>query len=281
MTIDSARVKRRLKGEVRRLVAVGRTPISRINPEPLFVLGNQRSGTTAVAGLLAQATGMSVALDLTREVFAPTFDRVWAGEMSIDQHVRRNRFSYSKAIVKEPHLTPFLAELRNRFPSSRVAVVVRDPRDNIRSLFDYLEASGRDPDNALMRSPRVRRWKSWRLVVDGRWLGLDGERPLEQLAHRWNLCADAYLAHQRSVVLLRYEDFVVDRRNSIARLALSLGADLVDGDMAADDAHRAFQPRGSHRGARPEEFFGSENVAVIEQICATRMRALGYVSATR
>ena len=38
---------------------------------PIFLLGNQKSGTTAIAALLAEATDLSVTLDFTRAINSP------------------------------------------------------------------------------------------------------------------------------------------------------------------------------------------------------------------
>lgn len=264
-----------MRAEVGRASAVARIPLSRVNAEPRFVLGNQRSGTTAIAALLAEATGESVALDLSREAFDPQFERLRSGALSLDEHVGRNRSSYSRTIVKEPHLTPFVDDLRARFPHARFAVVVREPGDNLRSLFDYLEVAG-DADRAAFASARrYRAFKAWRLVVDGDWLGLAGETPLEQMAQRWNLCADAYLRYPDTTVLVRYEDFVADRQAATRALAEGLGLSSSPG-WGAVAATRSFQPVGMHRGRPPEEFFGPDAMAVIDRICGERMAALGY-----
>lgn len=269
-------MRRRIRAEVNRARALCAAPLSQVNHEPRFVLGNQRSGTTAVAALLADVTGASVELDLTREVFAPTFDLLRSGEMTIGEHVRRNRASYSRRIIKEPHLTPFLDQLREHFPDARFAVVVRDPRDNIRSLYDYLEIPGDCAEPRLSSSRRVARWKSWRMVVDGGWLGLDGRQGLEHLAHRWNMCADVYLHNRDQVILVRYEDFLADRLGLVRSLGKSLGLGVGSAHVAAERAGQAFQPLGAHRGAAPLAFFGPENLAMIDRICAERMSALGY-----
>ena len=39
--------------------------------EPVFILGVQKSGTTAIAALLADATGLPATLDITRAISRP------------------------------------------------------------------------------------------------------------------------------------------------------------------------------------------------------------------
>jgi Sulfotransferase domain len=274
MSANWAGLVRRSRTSMHRAETVIRNPLGRINPEPVFLLGNQRSGTTAIGAILAHVTGVTAALDLSREVHSPTFDRMRSGQMDLEQHIRRNRFAFTRAIIKEPHLTPFYAELRTHFPRARFGLVVRDPRDNLRSLFDYLELPGQGDHEVASR--RIRQRRSWQLVVDGRWLGITAPGRLEQLAHRWNICADVYLENRESVVLVRYEDFVADKRGTAISLARSLGLTVARRDLAGSDAVRAYQPLGMHRDQAPVDFFGPDNVSVIERICGGRMASLGY-----
>lgn len=268
-------LRRRGRSTLRLAEALARNPISRINRQAVIVLGNQKSGTTAVAALLAHLSGSTVTLDLTREILYPTHDRVKDGRMSFETFVRRNRFQFSRTIIKDAHLAPFYKELRSIFPQARFVLVVRDPRDNIRSILDRLEISGRDPE-ASLASPHRRDRRAWRLVLDGSWLGIQGSGTLEHLAHRWNVCADVYVDHPDLVRLIRYEDFVADRRRAITDLASSLGLNVTRAELAEDVARRSYQPPGKHRAQTPLEFFGSENLATIEAICGTRMAKLGY-----
>jgi hypothetical protein len=112
--------------------------VTRVNPRPIFVLGNQKSGTTAIAALFARLSGQTVTLDLFREVWWPTYQGIPSGDVSFDAFVARNRWGFSRDIVKEPNLTLFPDALAERFPEARTIFVVRDPRDNIRSLLNRL-----------------------------------------------------------------------------------------------------------------------------------------------
>jgi len=256
---------------VRDLEARARNLLARVNRRPLFVLGNQKSGTTAVAALLAGATGRSVTLDLSREVWAPSFHTI-PDRLSFEDFVARHRFAFSRDIVKEPNLTLFHEELVRVFPEASFLFVSRDPRDNLRSLLDRVGVRG---DLESLPADHALPNPGWRLVLDSSWRGIPGEHYIERLAHRWCFCAEVYLRNAGSMTLCRYEDFDADKSGTIARLAGELGLPL-----EADVSERLgypFQPPGD-RSRAWVDFFGGDNLARIEAICAQGMRALGYAS---
>lgn len=247
----------------------------RVHERPIFVLGNQKSGTTAIAALLARLTGLDATLDLRRQNHRPTYPLVVQGEMRFERFVAHHRWDFSRPIVKEPNLTLFYAELVRAFPSARFAYVLRDPRDNIRSILNAVGVPGDLPH--LDRDPAgphlAKNTPGWRLVLDARALGIPGEHYIEHLAERWCRCVDVYLRHPNDMILCRYEAFLADKAGEIAALAGALECTAVQ-DISGD-LDTAFQPRGDQHVAWGE-FFGAENLAMIEHVCADRMRALGY-----
>ncbi len=263
-TFGAGRIYRRVEHALRSVLA-------RENPRPVFVLGNQKSGTTAIAALLGRACGLSVSLDMLQETNFPCFHRVIEGKLSFERYRRRNRFEFSHEIVKEPNLTllyPFLAEA---FPGSEMVFVVRDPRDNIRSQLNRLQIPGDLP--GLEAAYRQRLNAGWKLVVDGRWLGIEGDHYVDQLAGRWLHCVRIYRQAADRMRLVRYEDFMADKLGELGRLAADLELPVIEDVRDALD--RDFQPRGQ-RGADWRDFFGAENLARIEKICAEEMDSLGY-----
>jgi len=173
-----------------------RSLVTKIHPAPIIVLGNQKSGTTAVAALLAEATGLSVTLDLLKEMTDPVIDKVKTGELSLETLVKRNKLDFSRDIIKEPGLSVFYPELVAYFPDARFVMVIRDPRDNIRSILNRLRIPGTVDE--LTDKHRSEFSRAWDLTVDGTWLGLDGATYIERLAQRWNYIADAYLSRNSS-----------------------------------------------------------------------------------
>lgn len=260
---------------VRRLKTALQTATCRVNPRPVLVLGNQKSGTTAIAALLGELTGLSTTLDLRRELTEPTFPRVRRGELTFDQFIRANKLDFSRRIVKEPNLTLFYSELKRRFPESPVAFVVRDPRDNLRSMLNRCQLPGDGTRSCAEDLAQVN--QAWKVVIDNRWLGVEGERTVEQLAGRWCLMARIYLSHADEMILVRYEDFLRDKVDAITRLARELKLDPVADIRNLVDVQ--YQPRGDH-DVSWEEFFGTDNLRRIERICGPVMRELGYAMST-
>lgn len=251
---------------------------ARIHPAPVFVLGLQKSGTTAIAALLAERAGLSCALDLFRETDRPVLPQVHAGTLSFEAFLHRNRLDFSRALVKEPNLTPFYPRLVRRFPESAFIFIVRDPRDTIRSILNRLGLPGDldvfDPDELASR-PEVD--TVWRYVLDGRWLGLEGDHVLDLLAARWNAYVDQYHRHRSGLRLVRYEDFLADKAGEIDRLAEALH---LEARHPIDDLlDHPFQPPGD-RSVSWAAFYGPNNLARIEALCGERLHRLGYEPAS-
>jgi hypothetical protein len=248
-----------------------RSATAKPHPRPIFVLGNQKSGTSAIAGLLARRCGLSVSLDMLQETYFPTFHRVPGGDLSFERYRRINRWEFSHEVVKEPNLTLLYPWLREAYPDSSMVFVVRDPRDNIRSLLNRLSIPG-DLER-LEERHKGEMNAGWELVLDGRWLGIEGEHFVDQLAARWVYCAQVYRDHAAVMHLSRYEDFEADKLGELDRLAGLLGLEMVHD--VRDDLHRSFQPPGD-RGVGWRDFFGETNLARIETICGEAMQTLGY-----
>lgn len=256
---------------VHRVRTLYQTLTSRVNACPILVTGNQKSGTTAIAALLAEMTGASVSLDLKKEMPSPTFHRVRSGDLSIDAFVRRNRLDFSRHIIKEPNFVVLYDALLHRFPESTWVFIVRDPRDNIRSILNRLRLPGNLHD--LDRPYCGLFQQAWNLYLDGRWLGIENGNYIDVLASRWKLAADLYLQHRRTMILVRYEDFEKAKIEQIENLAHRLG--LEPRHDITDHLDVAYQPPGD-RTVAWREFFGADNLSRIERACRPAMEQLGY-----
>jgi hypothetical protein len=252
-----------------------RTPLARVNPTPVLVLGNQKAGTSAIAALLGAAADASVTIDLRNEQTThPLFIRCRLGELPFAELVRRNKLDFSRDIVKEPNLSLLYDELVEFFPAAPVILIVRDPRDNIRALLNWMRLPGSlagvaEPELAHLTTVQ-------RSVLRSEWLGAAPGNYVESLAHRWNLIADICLRHPRRVQLVRYEDFCADKAAAIRRAGAAVG--LRAARDIRDQLDREFQPRGD-RSVSWTGFFG-ENLDRIVSLCGTRMGRLGYDAAT-
>lgn len=244
--------------------------IARINPAPIFVLGNQKSGTTAIAALLSQLTEASATLDI-RGIYEPVRTSLHRKEISFEEFVQRNRLDFSREIVKEPNLVFLRDELLSWFPNSKMLFISRDPRSNIRSILNRLSIPGDLP--YLEEKHLSSLHAGWRGTINGEYLGLEGKNYIETLAARWDLAAKTYLENADNITLIRYEDFCEDKVGEIERLARRVGLEPVS-DIS-DMVDHQYQRRGD-KNISWREFFGAENLARIEYICGERMEKLGY-----
>ncbi len=232
----------------------------------VIVLGNQRSGTTAIAALLAKVSDRSVLLDVAG------IYQVHAGELTLESFIRKHRREFSRAILKEPCLTFLFDDLIRVYPTARYLAVFRDPRDNIRSILNRLKISGNLDRIHMADYPEVK--SGWEYVINGEWLGLKGETFIEQLAARWNYAVDVYLKNDsKAMEPIRYEDFMADKVGTIIHLTETLGLKMVN-DIS-DHVDIQYQPRGD-KNVTWLEFFGKENLERIEHICSKRMREFNY-----
>ena len=251
---------------------------ARVNPTPIFVLGNQKSGTTAIAQLLAEMVDFSVAIDLRKEIKNSTFHLVKQEKLSLSKFIEINKLDFSRKIIKEPNLTLFYHDLIEYFPDAKFVFVLRDPRDNIRSILNRLNI----PGNLYQLEQKQQKdvTIAWKLVLDSQWLGVSGENYIEILAARWNFLTDLYLEHQDCTFLVRYEEFLKDKKGVLEQLANKL--DLLPVKDITNQLDLQFQPLGKKdiswkkKNVNFIDFFGEDNLARIESICEEKILLFGY-----
>jgi len=239
----------------------------KINPAPIVILGNQKSGTSAIAHLLAQYGGLSKTIDIP-ESWWPTLGDLLRGELRLIDFANLNKHRFSTDLIKEPNLTFLYSQLVKLHPQGTFVFVVRDPRSNIRSLLNRMELPGDRESVKLITVP-----ETWRPIFDAEVWGLEAGHYIEILSARWNLAADVYLEHPGKMLLVRYEDFVADKTGTIKSLAQRLGLSHIH-DIS-DKVDIQYQRRGNQEISW-KEFFGPANLARIERICDSRMARLGY-----
>lgn len=265
-----------IRALLRRLGASGRRRASqfrsRPNPDSVIVLGNQKSGTSAIAGLLAAATDQTATIDFPGEITNLRYVDVLQGRMDARAFLWRYRHEFSRDIVKEPSLTWIAREVFRELPHAKGVLVVRDPAQNLRSLLDRLDLPGDAPGLTEERLARLSR--AWRRNIDCRWMGCAGESYVEWMSHRWVRAAALALDPVLGLTVIRYEDFMADKVGCLRTTASSLGLDFRPDRLV--DTNHAFQPRGSHRGVSPHIFFGEENLAKIRRITGPVAQQLGY-----
>lgn len=236
--------------------------------DPVLVLGNQKTGSTAIARLLAAFGRLSITADI--HLLQSSTVQLTNDPASVAAFIQQARYYFRRQVVKENALTLATDALLNVLPRARPVYVVRHPVHNIRSILDRLSLPGTPrPLDALDLSEG-----GWQSIVDNRHLGVDAEDHITSLAQRWNHTTAIYLRHRDRLTLVRYEDFVADKLGTIRRLADRLGIE------QRQDIHPLldvpFQPRGAHRSMAPDAFFSADALALINRECAKGMEMLDY-----
>ena len=241
--------------------------------EPVFILCVQKSGTTAIAALLADATGLPATLDITRAISRPGSKILRKyGVEGFDDFVYRYRKEFSRKIVKEPGLTFDYEGLKEYFPKARFVMIMREPKDNIRSILNRLKVPGHLKWLAPEDWPELKKSPAWRINLDSSWLGHWPESYVDSLAYRWRLSAETYFNQPEAFTLIRYEDFLDDKKATVEGLARTLGFEVVV-DIAGD-VDKQYQPKG-RRVTDYDEYFG-ENIPWIRKQCNDWAERLGY-----
>jgi hypothetical protein len=272
------RVSRPLRQAGGDLVRFCRHQTAAIFPRPVIFGGSPKSGTTAIAALLAQATGLRLSNDpfwrvCHRDRDGYLLPDVLEGNLRLDAFVRKYPAYFSAEIVKDPDFAFLFRDLKRVFPDSPQVFIVRDPRENIRSILNRLHLRGDLERLGPAENRMLAGDGGWRVILDGRGLGLDaGANYIGRLAQRWTRGVDGYLAAGAPVHLVRYEDFMEDRLGFITDLAELLGL-----KVTADIRGKLGRPHTSPGRSVPmEAFFGSRNLSVIEETCAAHMSRFGY-----
>lgn len=246
---------------------------AKINNTPVLVLGNQKSGTTAISTLLAKQAGLTIEWDLT---ITDIID-IYQGNLPLNSFIEKHRLSFSKDIIKDPNFTFIYSKLNKRFPQAKFVMVVRDPRDNIRSILDRLKLPGNQ--SILSLSEHIGAFYSkdgWKTVFDSSWMKLDGKNYIDKLAARWNKAVEVYFQNKEKIELIKYEDFMQNKEKAIENLGASLG--LVKVNNIGGKIDEQFQPRGYRRDMEWSEFYSEENLEFIETRCMDAMEKLGYTN---
>ncbi|MGM0504860.1 MAG: sulfotransferase family protein [Bacteroidota bacterium] len=243
-----------------------------INNNPIFILGNHKSGTTAISMLISQGAKLSISGGLKKERIDPIYKDIYNYNITFETILKRNKIDFAKQIIKENQLTFFYNQIVKHFSNPKFIFLIRDPRDNIRSILnrinvqgDLIDASYHDFMNHISISQK--------LVLDNRWLGICKEHYIEALAERWNLAADTFLQNKDNIVLIKYEDFVKDKVGYISWITRKLGFTLQNNIEDLVDIQ--YQPKGN-KNISWEDFFGNTNLSRIEEICKTRMKLFEY-----
>lgn len=239
----------------------------------VIVAGMPKSGTTAIASLLAEAAGVEVCSDPFHQLDSKGVsfrEALFSGVLPLEDLWRQHRGVFNGAVIKDPNFPLFLGELKSLLPDAQFVFIVREPRENIRSILSRLNMPG-DPVDGNQVLGNVK--GTWGRVLNGTSPEMPGSDYLEKMAWRWRISAERYFENQEGVHLIRYEDFRKDKRAQIEQLAGELGYEgLMDISSLVDIQ---FQPKGK-RPSNLEDFFGKENLERIDAIVSPVLKRFGY-----
>lgn len=243
------------------------------NIEPIFVFGNQKSGTSAIAALLGEATGSSYTIDIFCR-YQGLEEEVLRGRLSLEELIHKSRYYFSKQIIKDPGFTFFYNELCVQFPQSKKVFVLRDPRQNIRSILNRLNLPGDLYDLSSQQWEILKKeFPGWHLILDGELHSHKGKTYIETLALRCRDIFRIYHQHQENLTPAYYEEFYRDKEKYIQEIAFNLDLDVKQTIRHLKD--RQFQPKGKP-SVPLNVFYGFDNLKRIEDICGEEMLRIGY-----
>jgi len=268
MVSYSQRLRHTIKMKIWRQIDFLRGIFVNITSNPIFVFGNQKSGTTAISGLLSIMTQLPATLDII-PLQHKDLSNLQYGKISFNQFVRKYRYNFSKKIIKEPSLTFFYDEVKKYFSFEKSIFVVREPKDNIRSILNRLNIRGdlKELNNTRFLTPL------WKQIIFNDWLGIQYNNYIESLAGRWQKAVDIYRENKNDFVLVKYEDFLKNKVKTIEKIAEEFSLPIKNDITSVVD--KPFQPAGNSN-INILEFFGENNLRKIERICKKGMQLLNY-----
>lgn len=246
---------------------------SKVNESPTIILGNQKSGTSAIVSLLGEAANKSYSNDIFVWHYGLE-SKVFEKKMPFEDFVDKARYHFSKDFIKDPSLTFMFEELSARFPNSKYVFVIRNPLDNIRSILNRLQLPGDLKDLDESHFTQVLRDRPlWMPVITGQGNGWTEGNYIERLAHRCRIALELCHQHPTRWITIRYEDFVKQKHITIENTLKELGIP-VQADISSI-VDKPFQPKGDTNIAA-EDFFSPENIEKIIDICGPIMHHHGY-----
>lgn len=163
-------------------------------------------------------------------------------------------------------------QIFSKFPESKFILIIRDSRDNIRSILDKINIPGNKETNPNM----LKRLKpGWKQIFEPELFHWDCKRYIDVLCYRWNYAAsisDKYKS--QNIIIVKYEDFNKDKIVFIKNLANHL-EEKGHGDIY-QFINVPFQPRGENKHISWQEFYGEKNLHRIESLCRDIMKNYGY-----
>jgi len=272
-------------------------------PDPIFIIGCSRSGTTVTFETIAASPELrSLGFEVPQfwnSLWGPALNG-WESEAASAQHAcpehrhEALRFYYqrlgrSRVVDKTCINTMRVAFLHQLFPSATFVFIQRDGRDNVSSMIDgwrqdahfgLTQFLGPSPDPVSINNGEFREWS---FFLPPGWRAYNSASLEEVCAFQWITANRLALEGKRFVppaqwIHLRYED-IFDR-------PVEMFADVFDRlGVAFDDTLRErcrtlnARPTSIVKGMPKKEKWRSQNPEMVERILekiAPMQRELGY-----
>jgi len=256
-------------------------PFRHVNPHAIHVFGCQKSGTSAVAQLTAMAGGLSATVDIPTIWRTPVTDII-RGRSTLEGLVETHRPYFSQELVKETGLAPILDQVAGHIGLQKVVFVVRDPLTNVRSILQRRGLAGDLPGLSEEEVTRLLNG-NWHWTYD--WPRVhrpeprfwsEGNHHVDGLGILWSSCVKAMQRAEKNGVevhVVRYEDFVKDKRGTVESILTQFGRPVKKDVSAYVDVQ--FQPKGDH-SVSIEDFFGEDNLARLRHVTREGARRFDY-----
>lgn len=231
------------------------------NKNAVWVFGFQKSGTSAIASLFAKMAGKTATID---SIYLWQPYKFEMDKNGIAKHVNKYSLDFSRDIIKEPGATFYMPTIDSYFNLDKYIFITRNPYDNIRSILNRLNVPG-NKENINLNDINFR----WRHKFSN-----GGKNYVKDLAELWEKANNnqKYMYDKRCV-LVKYEDFRENKIKFIESLLNDFDFE-IQNDIA-DIKDKPFQPKGD-ANVDIIDFFGLNNIKVINQICGETMLKLGY-----
>ena len=243
------------------------------NYPKIIVLGNQKSGSSAIANLIAEYSDISRTIDIPE--FIQYQSKIIKGEKNFSSFIKKYPYRFSKYLLKDNHFSFYINDVEQCFPDSYILFVMRHPLDNIRSILDRVNMSGTD----IIQSFNYIENKiepNWKPILSNEFLPQISNKLLlyEGLAIRWKVAAQLYLKSKNKAQLVKYEEFDKNKMKTIQNICNLLN--LKEKRDITPKLDYNFQQKGKNRNKNIIEFFDKEIIEKVEALCEEEMRELGY-----
>ena len=242
----------------------------------LVVLGHQKTGTTAIASLLAHSANMSFSSDPIYEMSPSNSEFLQVFFDKTDEFNRianKNSKLFFQQVVKDLDYILSFDKVFKLYPSAKFVFIIREPHQIIRSIFNRLSIDGTTELSNISTDKLYQPTANWDYIINGEPTSNDNMSIVERLASRIEETTLSYLKNKNNLKLIKYEDFKANKSEYIKKTLKEMDLPCLR-DISTVENYQ-FQPKGDHK-VLIEEFFGKKNYDLITQICSTTISRFGY-----